>query len=252
MLQDIIQVVKACGEIIKGAQIHHVKFKNQDRRNLLTEYDVKIQALLQQKLKEILPEASFLGEEGEQHYKKEGYCFVCDPIDGTTNFVKGCRFSSVSVALLKDGKPVLGVVYNPYADELFCAQKGKGATLNGCAIHTTQDNLADSLVAFGTGVADRTQADAVFDYAKNCFKAAIDVRRCGSAALDLCCLACGRVGYFYEFKLCPWDYAAAALITEEAGGIVKSTDFKDIDDYFQARPIFAAANEKIFQEVQKL
>lgn len=248
MLNRIVDVVKECGIIVRNAQIHHVELKNQDRRNLLTEYDLKIQSILQKELKEILPEASFLGEEGNHQYGKNGYCFVCDPIDGTTNFVKGCKFSSISVALLKDGKPVLGIIYNPYLDELFCAEKSKGATLNGKAIHTTKDDLAHSLVTFGTGVADMSEIDSVFEYAKKCFKSSVDVRRCGSAALDLCNLACGRIGYFFELKLCPWDYSAGALIIEEAGGFVKSKNFKDIDDYFQTRQIFAFANEDILKD----
>lgn len=252
MLQKIINIVRECGEIIKNAQIQHVELKNQDRRNLLTEYDVKIQAILQKQLKKILPQASFFGEEGEHNYHKDGYCFVCDPIDGTTNFVKGCKFSSISVALLKDGKPILGVIYNPYLDEMFCAEKGKGAKLNGTDIHTTNDSLADSLVTFGTGVNDLSEIDSVFEYAKKCFKASIDVRRCGSAAIELCNLACGRIGYFCEFKLSPWDYSAGVLIAEEAGAIVKSNDFKDIDDYFQIRQIFVMANKNILKDVPRL
>ncbi len=252
MLQKIIDIVRECGEIIKNAQIQHVELKNQDRRNLLTEYDVKIQAILQKQLKEILPQASFFGEEGEHNYHKDGYCFVCDPIDGTTNFVKGCKFSSISVALLKDGKPILGVIYNPYLDEMFCAEKGKGAKLNGTDIHTTNNSLADSLVTFGTGVNDLSEIDSVFEYAKKCFKASIDVRRCGSAAIELCNLACGRIGYFCEFKLSPWDYSAGVLIAEEAGAIVKSNDFKDIDDYFQIRQIFVMANKNILKDVPRL
>ena len=249
LLKQISDIVRECGDIVRNAQIFRVELKNQDRRNLLTEYDIKVQAVLEQKLKDVLPTASFFGEEGEHHYQKDGYCFVCDPIDGTTNFVKGCHFSSISVALLKDGQPILGVIYNPYSDEMFCAEKGKGATLNGVAIHTTQDCLADSLVTFGTGVSDISQIDDVFEYAKKCFKVSIDVRRCGSAALELCNLACGRIGYFCEFKLSPWDYSAGVLIAMEAGGIVKSKDFKDIDDYFQVRQIFAMGNNDIFKEV---
>ncbi len=249
MINKIVEIVKECGIIVKNAQIHHVMLKNEDRRNLLTEYDLKVQTILQKKLKEILPEASFFGEEGEHNYEKSGYCFVCDPIDGTTNFVKGCNFSSICVALLKEGKPVLGVVYNPYLDELFCAEKGKGATLNGQAIYTTKDDLAHSLVTFGTGVMDLSEVDDVFEYAKKCFKASIDVRRCGSATLEICNLACGRIGYFCEFKLSPWDYSAAVLIAEEAGAIVKTKGFKNIDDYFQIRQIFVMANENIFKEV---
>ncbi len=251
MLKQISKIIKECGLIIRDAKIQNVQLKNQDRRNLLTEYDLKIQSILQTKLKELLPDASFFGEEGEHNYQKSGYCFVCDPIDGTTNFVKGCNFSSISIALLKDGKPILGAIYNPYLDELFTAEKGKGASLNGTPICTTQDSLANSLVTFGTGVIDLSEIDSVFDYAKKCFLASIDVRRCGSAAIELCNLACGRIGYFCEFKLSPWDYSAAVLIVQEAGGIVKSKNFEDINDFFAIRQIFAFGNQQILNDAPK-
>ena len=252
MLAKIESIIKECGQIIKNAKINDVMLKNNDRRNLVTEFDLKIQEILKTKLKEVLPEASFFGEEGTQEYKKDGYCFVCDPIDGTTNFVKGCNFSSISIALLKDGNPVLGAIYNPFLDELFTAELNKGAKLNRKPIHTTTENLANSLVTFGTGVVDLSQIDMVFEYAKKCFNASIDVRRCGSAALELCNLACGRIGYFCEFKLSPWDYSAGILIAKEAGAIAKSNNFEDIDDYFAIRPIFVMANEQILNEVPKL
>lgn len=252
MLQKITEVVRECGVIVKNAQIHNVELKNHDRRNLVTEYDVKVQSVLKERLKSILPSASFLGEEGVQQYDEKGYCFVCDPIDGTTNFVKGYNLSCISVALLKDGKPILGIIYNPYADEMFCAEKDKGATLNGIAIHTTKDCLANSLVALGTSVEDLSEIDRVFDYAKKCFKASIDIRRGGSAALELCNIACGRTGYYFELKLYPWDYCAGVLIAEEAGGVIKSDDFQDIDNYFQQRPVFAFANNEILSEVPQL
>ncbi len=252
MLSQIENIIKECGKIIRNAKINDVMLKNNDRRNLLTEFDLKIQEILKTKLNQVLPEASFFGEEGNQEYKKDGYCFVCDPIDGTTNFVKGCNFSSISIALLKDGNPVLGAIYNPFLDELFTAELNKGAKLNGKLIHTTTENLANSLVTFGTGVVDLSQIDMVFEYAKKCFNASIDVRRCGSAALELCNLACGRIGYFCEFKLSPWDYSAGVLIAKEAGAIAKSNNFEDIDDYFSIRQIFVMANETIFNEVPRL
>ncbi len=135
---------------------------------------------------------------------------------------------------------------------MFSAEKDKGATLNNTPIHSSNDDLINSLVTFGTGVNDLSQIDDVFDYAKKCFKAAIDVRRCGSAALDICHVACGRTGYFFEFRLSPWDYCAASLIALEAGAVMKSENFEDIDDYFKAQKIYAIANEKILSEVSKL
>ncbi len=252
MLSKIIDIVKECGNIVKNARIHEIKLKNEDRRNLVTEYDVRVQETLRQKLKDVLPEASFFGEEGSCQYKKGGYCFVCDPIDGTTNFVKGYNFSAISVALLQDGFPILGVIYNPFSNELFAAEKGKGATLNGLPIHTTQENLADSLVIFGTGVFDLKDLDEVFKYAQKCFDVSIDIRRSGSSAMDLCYVASGRAGYFCEFRLMPWDYSAGVLIVQEAGGLVKSHNFEDISDFFSPRSIFAIGNSKILKEIPKL
>lgn len=112
-------------KIILDPPAKEVGSKNRNPKDLVTSCDIQIQEILRQKLTALLPEASFLGEEGSTDYRRDGYCFVCDPIDGTVNFVKNYRWSCVSVALLKDGRPQTGVVFNPFADELFTAEKAK-------------------------------------------------------------------------------------------------------------------------------
>ena len=176
-------------------------------------------------LSRILPEAHFVGEEeGQEIFLPEygkGFTFVVDPIDGTSNFMRDYELSVTSIALLKDGRPYIGVIYNPYADRIFYAEKGCGAFENGRQIFTSPDPLSHSLVSMGTApyYADEITHSA-FEIGNWYLKRSIDIRRSGSAAWDLCLIASGRTGLFYEPLLCLWDYAAGACILEEAGGTI--------------------------------
>ena len=189
--------------------------------NFVTVFDVKVQETLIQGILEILPEARFLAEENDsfsEDYSK-GICFVIDPIDGTANFIHDMRCSAVSVGMLYDNEPVFGAVYAPYTDEMFVANKGEGAFLNGKPINTASRSLEEAIVSFGTSPYYRDRlADASFDIAKRLFMKTSDIRRSGSAAVDLCFLACGRTDIFFEVLLSPWDYAASYVIVTEAGG----------------------------------
>ena len=242
MLEAIIEIVRECGKIILDPPAKEVGSKNRNPKDLVTSCDIQIQEILRQKLTALLPEASFLGEEGSTDYRRDGDCFVCDPIDGTVNFVKNYRWSCVSVALLKDGRPQTGVVFNPFADELCPAEKGKGAFLNRRPIRTSADSLDFSLAAFGTGTYDM---NLTWKLAAAYCEKALDIRRSGAGALDLCNVACGRTGIFWELTLKPWDFAAGALIVEEAGGSIKNYDGSPLTDYFAVQSVFALANPKI-------
>lgn len=242
MLNKIIKIVKKCGVILLNARAEIINIKNNDHRNIVTEYDTEIQKILHDDLLAILPEASFLGEEGIQSFNKTGYCFVCDPIDGTTNFVKNLNHSAISVALLKDGKPIIGVIYNPYLDEMFYAQKGKGAFCNGKPIHTSSEKLDNSLIVFGTSPYNEELQKQTWQLAEQSLKIGLDVRRFGSAVLDFANVACGRFGVYWELKLRPWDYSAGVLIVEEAGGIVKTINNTPLDNFFESSSIVALAN----------
>ena len=220
LLKNMENIVRECGKII----LHADRSQNQTdakpgHANFVTAYDKKIQQLLQTRLLQLLPGASFVGEEEVTHASIDtGYAFIVDPIDGTTNFIKDCRMSAVSVALTLDGERYMGVVHNPYLDEMFTAIKGQGAFLNGAPIHVSSQPLKNGIVLFGTAPYNEELAKKSFEMAYGYFKRAMDIRRSGSAALDLCSVAAGRAELFFELYLSPWDYAAGSLILEEAGG----------------------------------
>lgn len=252
MIEEIIKIAKECGGIIKESDASHVEAKNHDRHNLVTEYDVKIENILRQRLLALLPQASFLGEEGLKDFERNGYCFICDPIDGTSNFIKGLKHSCISIALLQDGTPVLGVIYNPYLDEVFWAEKGKGAFCNGAPMSTTTDEPQDSLIVFGTAPYSRELSAKTWAFAAKTFASSLDLRRSGAAALDLAGVAKGRFGMYWEFEVQPWDYAAGSLIVAEAGGIVTTIEGQEIKNYFAKTTIAAMANDKFYQILHPL
>ncbi len=226
LLENIIHAVRACGTIILNADRTKSGIDEKaGHANFVTAYDKKVQSELQKRLLEILPEAVFVGEEEDVHASvKDGYAFIVDPIDGTTNFIKDYHASAISVGLIKDAKRYMGVVYNPYLDEVYTAVKGKGAFLNGSPIQVSRQPLENGIVIFGTAIYYEEYAKATFDMAYDYYCKALDVRRSGSAALDLCNIAAGRAELFFELRLCPWDYAAGSLIVEEAGGVVTTID----------------------------
>ncbi len=150
----------------------------------------------------------------------EGICFIIDPIDGTANFVHGQRHSCTSIAMTVDGQTRLGVIYDPYRQELFSACLGRGAWLNGHRLPTFDADIADAITVFGTAPYDDTTNAPTFQLAHLLYELSADVRRTGSAALDCCWTACGRFGLYAELSLSPWDFAAGKLIAEETGCLV--------------------------------
>lgn len=226
MTEQITEAVKECAAIILNA--HDIEAGIEEKAgaaNFVTKYDKQVQTELFARLKAILPEAHLIGEEESEHDSADkGYAFIVDPIDGTTNFIKDYKASAISVGLLKDGEPYIGVVYNPYLDELFSAVKGGGAYLNGRQIHASDKKLSEGLVLFGTSPYSRQLADKTFAYVRRLFDCSLDIRRSGSAALDLCSIAAGRAEAYFELALSPWDFAAGALIVTEAGGIAATLE----------------------------
>ena len=226
ILNEIIVAAKECGQVMLQADRNNFGIKDKaGKANFVTAYDCKIQEMLQIKLAQILPEAEFLGEEEDCRInRKADYIFVVDPIDGTTNFIKDYHMSCVSIGLIRNGKRYLGVVYNPYLDETFSAISGEGAYMNGNAIHVSSDDLENGVVLFGSSPYNTELAKASFELAYEYFQKCLDIRRSGSAALDLCSIASGRAELYFELILSPWDFAAGALIVEEAGGIVTTVE----------------------------
>jgi myo-inositol-1(or 4)-monophosphatase len=187
--------------------------------DIVTESDKRSEILIVSRLREHFPEHGIIAEEGGNVAGKK-YCWHVDPLDGTTNFAHGYPCFAVSIGLVEDGIPVAGAVFNPVSDEMFSAARGEGAFLNGTRIHVSPINkLAYSLVATGFPTHHRMKSGNI-NYYWEFTQRSHGVRRDGSAALDLCSVACGRFEAFWEFGLHSWDTAAGILLVQEAGGTV--------------------------------
>jgi myo-inositol-1(or 4)-monophosphatase len=192
--------------------------------DLVTDVDRASEAMIVARLRDAYPEHRIVAEEGtgKEAAKRDGFGWVIDPLDGTTNYAHGYPHFAVSIALECDGVPLVGVVYDPTRDELFAAERGRGATLNGTPLHVSQtDLLIHALLATGFpyDLSQRQASDALW-LAFN--GQAQGVRRGGSAALDLCYVAAGRTDGYWERPLNAWDMAAGVLLVTEAGGKVTS------------------------------
>ncbi|HBA02083.1 MAG TPA: inositol monophosphatase [Ruminococcus sp.] len=195
-----------------------IKAKN----DFVTDIDIAISDFLKTKLKEIDPTVGFFSEEEEGNLQDN--CWILDPIDGTTNLIYGYNLSSVSLGHYLDGEVVYGIVYNPFTEEIFTAERGKGAFLNHKKrLKVSTRNIDESLIEFGAGSTHKEFTDENFNLVKKIFEQCVDVRRICSSALDLCYIASGRIDGYFERILKPWDIAAGSLILEEAGGII--TDY---------------------------
>ena len=231
IIDEIKDIARQAGKIMTSAKRPKVMEKS-GHANFCTETDEKIQSFLIDKLGAVLPEAQFLGEEDGQDVftskMKEGFCFVLDPIDGTSNFIYSYRPSVVSIALLKDGRPYIGVIYNPYDDLMFSAEAGCGAYLGDERIMSADTSLSESLAVFGTAPYYTELQERTFDIARNLLPLCVDLRRSGTSAWDMCCVAMGICNLYFELKIQLWDYAAAALIAKEAGCTVTDTEGKEL------------------------
>ena len=210
------------GQLLKDrAMSLRVHLKGRD--DFVTDTDIAVQKLVREKLAALGEDIGFVGEENASNGPLNGDIWILDPVDGTSNLIHDYKYSCVSLALVRDGKPELGMVYNPFTEEMFSAIRGQGAFLNGEAIHVTDVvNMQFANISFGVAPGDRDKAQEVFKVALEVYRKCHDLRRMGSAALELCYVAAGRQDGYYEFGLKPWDIAAGALIVREAGGIVKT------------------------------
>ena len=239
------KIIKDASKIMmegaKKLQSAGIKTKG-EANNFVTEYDVAVQHFLEEKLSVIFPGVMYLAEEdGESGNKlSDELTFIIDPIDGTANFMYTVRHSAISVGLFKDNKPIFGAVYNPYSDEYFSAVKGEGAYLNGEKINVSDRTDGAAVIAVGTApYYKETRGKETMTLLYELLMKFGDLRRMGAASLDICYVAAGRVDGFCELKLSPWDFAAGALILEEAGG--KITDFSGNElDYGKPSSIMCA------------
>lgn len=239
-IQSVVKTIDQKDIIYKG------------KNDLVSYVDREAEARLKDGLAKFLPEAQFIAEETANDYSEigEGYYWVIDPLDGTTNFLHQLPAYAVSVGLILNKQPVLGMIYEPNRDELFCGAKGLGATLNGHDISVSpQEDMGKALLATGFPYHDFTYQDRYLNLLKNLMKKSHGLRRIGAAAIDLAYTACGRFEGFFEYNLKPWDVAAGKIILEEAGGTVTNfsggTDVVFKGEIIGAGPIFKEFLEEL-------
>ena len=218
---QIIDLVHSTKEIILDGS-ESLKVTEKGPSDFVTQIDFNVQDYMIKELKLINPLIQVIAEEKDnQKIDFSKPVWILDPIDGTTNLVHGYHHSAVSLALHDGEKIAFGVVYNPYADETFHAEAGKGCYLNNKRMQVSKVGaLKDSLVMVGTASYYKELADEIFTEIFRVYRRCGDIRRTGSAALDLAYVACGRVEGYFERNLKPWDIAAGMLLVKEAGGIV--------------------------------
>jgi myo-inositol-1(or 4)-monophosphatase len=248
LLNFAIQTAREAGKILADKFGRALRVTNKGDIDLVTEADIAAERLIVERIRSHHPRHAILTEESGDVVSLgdagSGYKWVIDPLDGTTNYAHGYPVFCVSVALEHEGRVVLGVVYDPTRDELFAAERGEGATLNGRSLRVSEtDELNGALLCTGFPYDVRDRGDFARHF-RNFIMRAQSVRRDGAAALDLAYVAAGRFDAFYEEGLRPWDVAAGVLLVEEAGGRVTHYDGSPFRIY---TPPIAASNGLIHE-----
>jgi myo-inositol-1(or 4)-monophosphatase len=249
--ETAIKAAKAGGKVLRKLFDKEIRIEYKGEMNLVTEADRAAEAVVIRTLRKQFPNHRFLAEEGgaQDAAGSAGsvHKWIIDPLDGTTNFAHSYPTFCVSIGLEMRGEIALGVVYDPLREEMFLAEKGQGAALNGRPIHVSKtEKLKAGLLVTGFAYDVRDDLANNLDHFANVSRRAQGVRRTGSAALDLCYVACGRFDGFWEMKLAPWDTAAAFLIATEAGATV--TDFNNRPYNIYLKEILAT-NGRIHREM---
>ena len=222
-IESIIDAVREASALMDrtgGFEIHD----KGARENLVTSSDLAVQHFLTGKLAALLPGCGFICEEEDFRVLESEDVWIIDPIDGTANYSRGIADCCISVALAHQGALQLGVVYSPRRGELYTAERGKGAWCNGHSIHVSDRPLSDGLFCTAMSTYRKEYAKACSDIIYDIYMQSNDLRRWGSAAVELCLLASGVIELYFEMCLQPWDYAAAMLILHEAGGRIATWD----------------------------
>lgn len=213
------------------------------RENFVTSADYEVERFLRKRLTELLPESSFVGEEdgksGDGNYE-----WIVDPIDGTANYARDLRVSTVSIALRKNDETVSGIVYQPYTKEMYYAEKGKGSFVNNKRLHVSDRALENSMFCTSWSAYNKAISPMCFRISERIYPLCEDIRRFGTAAYELALLAEGKIDIYYEATLQPWDLAAGALIVREAGGFCGS--IFGPESYDTKGPMIASNSKKSF------
>jgi len=248
-LQTAVIAARSAGQIILDnlGRLSKDDVSLKQVSDFVTRADKEAEACIVRRIRERYPDHHVLAEETVKETAREGYRWIIDPLDGTTNFIHQYPVFCVSIALELQGKIITGVIFDPLRKDLFFAEKGKGAYLNEQPITaSTTTACPDSLITTGFPFKKKELIDPYLKLFKNVLLKVSDLRRAGSAALDLAYLAAGRCEGFFEIGLSPWDIAAGSLIIEEAGGVI--TDFGGGDEYLSTGNV-VAGNKTIQKEL---
>lgn len=249
MLDFAIALARHTGAYIRTQAAGAFTVEHKGRIDLVTEVDKEAQRQIVTAIEARYPDHGILAEEGYSKTGKNGYTWIIDPLDGTTNFVHRLPVYAVSLALYREGRPLVGVCYNPASDELFAAAAGQGATRNGLPITVSSTGeIVNALVATGFPYRSQNLAEISARFLRVITEVQ-GVRRLGAAALDLCYVACGIFDAFWEEGLAPWDMAAGALILREAGGRITSMDGTPFDP---GRGAVVASNTRLHEALLRL
>lgn len=250
-LKIALEAGAKAGEVIKE-NFHNEKLIDyKGRINLVTNVDREAEKVVLDTIKKYYPEHNILTEETEHKQNPDQeYCWVIDPLDGTTNYVHGFPFVCVSIALQKNNESIVGVVYNPILDELFHAEKGKGSFRNSEPISVSDNaDFSKSLLATGFPYDMLDDERNNIQYFSKLIKKCRGIRRPGAAAIDICYVACGIFDGYWELELYPWDTAAGIIILEEAGGKVSKFDGSEFSIFDKE---IVATNGHIHEELLKV
>lgn len=218
LLNQIIDIVKEAGKLMLSADFQIAE--KEGVVNIVTTTDLAVQDFLCPRLAELLPGSGFLCEEKDMYDISHEYTWIIDPIDGTANFSRHIDQCAICVGLKKGEAMEIGVVYIPYTNELFTAQKGQGAFRNGEPIHVSNRTYENAILFTALSLYHKEHAKVCSDIIMDAYYSINDVRRFGAAAPEICYVAMGRAELFFEYRLSPWDFAAASLILQEAGGVI--------------------------------
>ena len=251
ILNLMIETERKASKIMLEAE-NIIASSKTDARNVVTRFDTAVQEMLVSAYSKACPGAHFFCEESAHPDSlNAAQTFIIDPIDGTMNFVHGLRHSCISSAYAENGEVCAAAVYNPYSDEMYTAVKGGGAFLNGRKISVDNCGLEGGFVCVGTAPYYADTRDELFSLMRKLYDASLDIRRGGSAELDLCTVAAGRACFYFEPRLSLWDYAAGALIAAEAGAVCLDLKGRQLP-YDESKPGIICGGEKAIKEYLSL